>query len=539
MVADLGGQSVAVLPDHGRKLIAIVYADMVGYSRLIGLDDAGTFERLRELRRDLVDPAVLRHGGTLVSTGGDSLLARFDSIIPAMRCAVDVQRGVPDFDGDYAPDRRIRFRMGVNVGDVIPDGANLHGEGVNIAARLQSVCPPGAICVSRVVRDHVGNRLGLKFEQLGPQTLKNIAQPVDAFVLRPDVEAVAEARFASRRLRSMVLAGTAALLLAGGAAATWWLYRDASKPIVFAGPSASALVPLDVTRAPRLSLVVLPFDNLDGTAEQNAVADGITEDLTTSLAQLPIMVVTARNSAFNYKGKPVDIKRLSAELGVRYAVEGSVRKVGGSLRVTVQLVSSETGAHLWAFEVDSASGAASQDDVVWRMSSELSRRLIDIESVRGARERPGNPDAMDILLQASALQGRPSDQPRWSAIAALYERAVQLDPSSAAALAGLASVLLDKLSGLDDPTAQATFDRVNALVTKAETLQPADFLVVYARGYLLRYEGRGVEAIATFQHLIDLYPNSGIGYHMLATNFLWLGRSRGGGCCERAAVDPA
>src|ERR1700679_4152597 len=177
MVTDAGGQSVAVLPDHGRRLIAVAYADMAGYSRLIGLDDAGTFERLRELHRDLIDPALARHGGTLVSTGGDSLLTTFDSIIPAMRFAVDVQRGAPDFDGDYAPDRRIRFRMGINVGDVIPDGANLHGDGVNIAARLQSICPPGAICVSRVVRDHVGNRLGLGFKELGAIGLKNIARP--------------------------------------------------------------------------------------------------------------------------------------------------------------------------------------------------------------------------------------------------------------------------------------------------------------------------------------------------------------------------
>jgi adenylate cyclase len=347
MVADLGGQSVAVVPDHGRKLIAVVYADMVGYSRLIGLDDAGTFERLRELRRDLIDPALLRHGGILVSTGGDSLLVRFDSIIPAMRFAVDVQRGVPDFDGDYAPDRRIRFRMGVNVGDVIPEGSNLHGEGVNIAARLQSVCPPGAICVSRVVRDHVGNRLGLKFEALGSLTLKNIAHPVEAFALRLDAGVPTEAPFARRRLRGMALAGSAALLLAGGAGAAWWLYRDISAPIVSAAPSATTFVPPDVARAPRLSLVVLPFDNFDNTPEQGSLADGITEDLTTRLAQHRGFVVTARNSAFTYKGKAIDIKRLGTELGVRYAVEGSVRKVGSSLRVTVQLVSTETGAHLW------------------------------------------------------------------------------------------------------------------------------------------------------------------------------------------------
>jgi adenylate cyclase len=161
--------------------LAVIYADMAEYNRLICLDDTGTFERLREMRRDLIDPAIARHGGTLVSTGGDSLLVRFDSIIPAMRFAVDVQRGVPDFDGDYPPDRRIRLRMGVNFGDAIPDGTNLHGEGVNVAAPLQSVCPPGAICVPRVVRDRVGNRIGLKFEQLGPLPLKNIAQPVEAF----------------------------------------------------------------------------------------------------------------------------------------------------------------------------------------------------------------------------------------------------------------------------------------------------------------------------------------------------------------------
>jgi TolB-like protein/class 3 adenylate cyclase/tetratricopeptide (TPR) repeat protein len=538
MVAALGGQSVTLFPDHGRKLIAVVYADMVGYSRLIGLDDAGTFERLRELHRDLIDPALLRHRGTLVSTGGDSLLVRFDSIIPAMRFAVDVQRGVPDFDGDYARDNRIRFRMGVNVGDVIPEGSNLHGEGVNIAARLQSVCPPGAICVSRVVRDHVGNRLGLKLEPLGSLTLKNIAHPVEAFALRLDAGVPTEAPLARRRLRHMVLTGYAALLLAGGAGAGWWLHRDFSAPIVSAAPSASALASPDVARAPRLSLVVLPFNNFDNTPELNSVADGITEDLTTSLAQHRGLVVTAPNSAFAFKGKAVDIKRLGTELGVRYAVEGSVRKVGSSLRVTVQLVSTETGAHLWASEINAnaTAGAPGQDEIAWRMSQEVFRRLVDIESARGARERPGNPDATDILLQAWALHNRPPNSQQWSELIALYERAVQLDPSLPEALAGLATVLLDSLSGFDDPNAAATIDRAAALVTRAESIQPEQFYVMSARGYLLRFEGHGPEAIATFQRIIDLYPVNGSSYHMLATNLLWVGRAAEAVSNEQRAI---
>jgi adenylate cyclase len=528
MVADLGDQSVAVLPDHGRRLIAVVYADMVGYSRLIGLDDAGTFERLRELRRDLIDPAIARHGGTLVSTAGDSLLVRFDNIISAMRFAVEVQRGVPDFDGDYAPDDRMRFRMGVNVGDVIPHGTNLHGEGVNIAARLQSVCPPGAICVSRVVRDHVGNRIGLQFEHLGPLVLKNIAQPVEAFVLRLDTEASTAPRFARRRLRHVVLAGIAALLLAGGAGAAWWQYRDISRSIVSA-PSGSAFVPQDagIARAPRLSLVVLPFDNLDGTAEQNALADGITEDLTTALAQHWVLVVAARNTAFTYKGKSVDTRRVGNELSVRYAVEGSVRRVGTSLRVSVQLVSTESGAHLWAYQVDAAAatGGPGQDDLIWRISNELNRRLIDIEGARGARERPGNPDATDVLLQAYALQNTSGNPQQVPAIIALYERAVQLDPSSIVALVRLSIALLDNLHGVDDPEAPATLGRVQGLVAKAESRELGDCFVFIAKGYLLRWELHWPEATTVLQNVIDNCPNVAIGYHMLAASLLRVGRA--------------
>jgi adenylate cyclase len=511
MVTDAGGQSVAVPSDHGRKLIAVVYADMVGYSRLIGLDDAGTFERLQELRRDLIDPAVERHGGTLVSTGGDSLLVRFDSIIPAMRFAIDVQRGIPDFDGDYAADHRIRFRMGVNVGDVIPDGSNLHGEGVNVAARLQSVCPPGAICVSRVVRDHIRNRLGLKFEQLGPLSLKNIAQPVEAFVVRVDPEAPTAPRNAWRGLWRMALAGVAALLLAGGGGAAWWLSRDISRPIN-SGQSASAFVPQDVgiARAPRLSLVVLPFENLTGDATQDYLVDGLTEDLTTDVADLPGLLVIARNSAFTYKGKAVDIRRVGEELGVRYVLEGSVRKVGAALRVNVHLVSAETGADLWGdrFDVEAGAGGPGQDEIVRRIALTMNVQLVDTESARGARERPANPDATDLLLHARSLFSLPPNPQRSVEELALLERAVQLDPASALALTTLAEILLTNLTGPEDQANPETFARVDSLLARAEALplQRGRAYVVATRAALLRAEDRCTEAMAMLQTAIAAYP---------------------------------
>ncbi len=230
IISDLVGKAAG-----GRKLIAVVYADMVGYSRLIGLDDAGTLRRLRTLRRALIDPAIREHGGRVVQTAGDSLLVVFDSIDGAVRCAVNVQQQVPVYDGDQPPDRRIRFRVGINIGDVIAHGTDLHGDGVNIAARLQAECPVGGICVSRAVRDHVHGRLDLAFEPIGELTLKNIARPVEAFVLRldPAAEASASATDGRRgrahgfaRVRHC-LQGLVGLLLVGAGGAGWWLYRGA------------------------------------------------------------------------------------------------------------------------------------------------------------------------------------------------------------------------------------------------------------------------------------------------------------------------
>ena len=252
-----------------RKLIVVMHADMAGYSRLIGLDDVGTLDRLRALRKDLIDPAIEEHGGRIVNTGGDSLLMVFDSIDGAVRCAVKVQQKVPAHDTDQPPARAIRFRVGINVGDVIPDGTDVHGDVVNVAARLQAECPPGGICVSRQVRDHVHDCLDLAFEELGSLSLKNIARPVEAFVLR-----LASATTPKSVERSLVQ-GTGEAL------------------------------PLPV----RPSIAVLAFTNMSGDPEQEYFSDGVADDIITGLSRIRWLYVIARNSSFIYKGKAVDVKR--------------------------------------------------------------------------------------------------------------------------------------------------------------------------------------------------------------------------------------
>ena len=327
---DLAGVSAG-----GRKLIAVVYADMVGYSRLIGLDDAGTLRRLRTLRRALIDPAIREHGGRVVQTGGDLLLVAFDSIDGAVRCAVRVQQQVPVYDGDQPPDRRIRFRIGINIGDVIPHGTDLHGDGVNIAARLEAECPVGGICVSRTVRDHVHGRLNLPFEAIGPLALKNIARPVEAFVVWLDRAAeathvVPDVTPPGTRVRARraLIAGIAGLLLIVAAVTGWWLDHETGVfqrwlPV----PAATTFVPSTTvtSKAPRLSIVVLPFQNLSSGTSEDYLADGVTEDVTTDLANVPSMYVVSRQTAYTYKDKALDVRRVGEEAPNRREALGAGR----------------------------------------------------------------------------------------------------------------------------------------------------------------------------------------------------------------------
>jgi adenylate cyclase len=331
---------------------------MVGYSRLIGLDDAGTLARLRELRSTLIDPAIDEHGGRIVQTGGDSLLIVFDSIDGAVRCAVKVQQQVPIYDRDHAPDRVIRFRIGVDIGDAIADGTDLHGDAVNVPARLQSECPPGTVCVSRSVRDHVHGRLDLVFEKLGALNLKNITRPVEAFVLRPDDAEIVP--------------------------------KSVEQPLAH---DAGEALPLP----DKPSLVVLPFQNMSGDPEQEYFVDGLVEDITTALSCIRSLFVIARNSAFTYKGRAVDVRQIGRELGVRYMLEGSVRRAGNRVRITSQLVDAITGAHLWAerYDRDLSDIFFVQDEITASVAGAIEPALAEAEQQRVLRKPPERLDAWE------------------------------------------------------------------------------------------------------------------------------------------------
>src|SRR5689334_14639416 len=481
---------------------------MVGYSRLIGLDDAGTLRRLRTLRRALIDPTIREHGGRVVQTGGDSLLVAFDSIDGAVRCSVKVQQQVPEYDGDQPPDRRIRFRIGINIGDVIPDGTNLHGEGVNVAARLEAACPVGGICVSRSVRDHVHGRLDLTFAPIGPLALKNIARPVEAFVLRLDPGAIAHPRHAattgpwSPRLK-LSLAGGMLLIAVGGAA--WWWLRGPIKRIETSSLAVTAQVamPLNASplKAPRLSIVVLPFINLSGDTKDNYLAEGITEDVTTDLSRVPGMFVIARESAYTYQDKATDVRKIGEQLGVRYVLEGSVRRLTDGLRVNSQLVATETGAHLWADRFDKKWGdlSAGQEEIVDRIGKTLNVALADLESGRSKRERPTNPDAFDLILRARSLGLHPMGPEEHAERTRLYQQALQLDPKSILAITGLAYELeyLQAYSGQGDP------ERAAKLLNEAAAIDPNDPYFLSASAFSLYSRARFAEAISTYKRLLS------------------------------------
>ena len=481
---------------ESRRLIAVVYADMVGYSRLMAEDDASTLSRLGELRAELIDPATDRHNGQLVSTAGDSLLLLFDSILSAMRFAIEVQRGVPSFDGDHPPERRIRFRMGVNVGDVVPSGTNLHGEVVNVAARLQSVCSVGAICVSRVVREQVGNRLGLPFKELGALTLKNIGRPVEAYELDLSQAAWPPPKpKLPRRRRYLVAAG--ALALAATLGLVGWESRPRPPAAVDLGAAAAP-----AGSPPPLSIAVLPFANLGGDPEQSYLADGIAEDLTTDLAHLSGAFVISRESAFAFRGKSVDIREIGRQLGVRYLLEGSVRRVGASARINAQLIAAETGAHVWAerFDKPLASLGEGQDDIVAHLASALNVKMVNLDAAR--RVQSGSPAAFDLVLRGRAALNEARSLDTTVIALGLFLQALRADPDSVPAMAGAAAVYAGRF------IKDNSLERATQLIAAAEAKAPNSPDVVAAKFILLLREGRAYEAGQAYNRLLDINPSA-------------------------------
>ena len=345
-----------------RKLTAILAADVVGYSRLTGADEDRTLARLRALRSDLIDPTVAIHGGRIVKRTGDGALVEFRSVVDAVRCAIEVQTAMVERNAGLPPERRIEFRIGVHLGDVVEESdGDLMGDGVNIAARLEGVAKPGSICLSEDAYRQVRTRLDLTISDLGETTLKNIAEPIRLYALEVGLAASAQPA---------------------------------------PGISAESLTGLSVPEKP--SIAVLPFQNMSGDAEQDYFADGMVEDILTGLARIKWLFVIARNSSFAYKGKPVDVKQAGRELGVRYVLEGSVRKIANRVRVTGQLVEAETGRHIWADRYDRTLDDvfALQDELTMSVVAAIEPSLRQAEIERVKRKRPENLDAYDLVLRA-------------------------------------------------------------------------------------------------------------------------------------------
>jgi len=379
-----------------RKLAAILAADVVGYSRLAGADEETTLARLRALRSDLIDPAVALHNGRIVKRTGDGALVEFRSVVDATRCALDVQNGMAERNAGLPPERRIEFRIGVHVGDVVEESdGDLMGDGVNVAARLEGVAKPGGVCLSDGAYRLVKAKLDLDAQDLGETKLKNIAEPVRVY---------------SVAVRSKV----------------------ASAPAAAASPA-----PLTLPEKP--SIAVLPFQNMSGDPEQEYFADGMVEDIITGLARIKWLFVIARNSSFIYKGKAVDIRQAGRELGVRYVLEGSVRKAGNRVRITAQLIEAETGAHLWADRYDGAIEDVFdlQDQITDRIVGVVEPSLRQSEIERSRRKRPDSLGAYDLYLRALAHVAllHPKEV---EAARPLLEQALKLDPGYAAAHALIA-----------------------------------------------------------------------------------------------------
>ncbi|GLS30815.1 TolB amino-terminal domain-containing protein [Mesorhizobium albiziae] len=415
-----------------RKLSAILAADVVGYSALMERDEAGTFERLRAGRKELFEPEISRHHGHIFKLMGDGMLAEFASVVDAVECAVSLQRGLSERNASLPTAEQILVRIGINLGEVIVDGDDRYGDGVNIAARLQQLAEPGGICVSGKVAKEVERKLTFAFEPMGEQRVKNIAEPVQAYRVLLDPAAAGRTLHARRQLhawRFPVAAGV--LVLALGLAAAWW--RPWERPAQLAAPAASEAADT------RPSLVVLPFDNLSDDKEQEYLANGFTEDLTTELARVPGLFVVSRNAAFVYKNKDPKPEEVTAALGVRYLLEGSIRRVGDDMRINAQLIDSSTSGHLWAERFDGrwAEVFALQDKVVSSIAGALQLRLMS-----GAQaDRAGgttNPAAYEAYLKGMDIYNRVNTPEEFAQAVKHFQQAVQLDPDFGAAYAQLA-----------------------------------------------------------------------------------------------------
>jgi adenylate cyclase len=464
-----------------RRLAAILAADVVAYSRLMGQDEAGTLARLRAHRSELIDPEIAEHKGRIVKTTGDGILIEFPSVVEAVACAVAVQRGMAERNVGTPEEQRIVFRVGVNLGDIIiAEDNDIHGDGVNVAARLEGIAEPGGICISGTVRDHIGDRLDLTFDDLGEQALKNIARPVRVYRVR-----------------------------------------------LVTAEKTSTVAPVETTPILALpdkpSIAVLAFQNMSGDPEQEYFADGMVEEIITALSRIRWLFVIARNSSFTYKGQSPDVKQVGCDLGVRYVLEGSVRKGGNRVRITAQLIDAATGTHLWADRFDGLIEDVFelQDKVAISVAGVIEPTLQAAETARSVSRPTNDLSAYDAYLRAYAMFWTSSQVP---AALRLLEDAINRDPNYGPALAW-ASTCCDRLivdGRSSDPAADAA--RSVNFARRALQVAPDDPIVLANVPESLARHGEDIGAMtALVDRALALNPNYARAWHVSGILRVWAG----------------
>lgn len=510
-----------------RKLAAIVAADVVGYSRLMGEDEAGTLAALRRHREELIEPKTAQYRGRTVKLMGDGALIEFSSIVDAVVFAVEVQVAMRERNADVAENRRIVFRIGINLGDIIFERDDIHGDGVNVAARLEALAEPGGICLSRPARNQIRDKLDLDFEDLGEVTVKNIARPVRAFHVMVNEKAAALATpivkaptVTGRGWRPAIAAGLAIGLL-GLLAVGWWRpwYPDLQ-------PASDSIAALPATDKP--SIAVLPFDNMSGDREQDYFSDGITEDLITDLSRISGLFVIARTTMFTYKGQSVKIQDLQRELGARFILEGSVRQAAGRIRINVQLIDANGGRLLWSdrFDRELTDVFAVQDEITQKIVTALAVRLTDDEQTRIGQAPQVNPEAYDMLLRGLAIYRRYTPEAILEA-RQFFEKAVALDPAFARGYADLAlTYYYDVVFGVgsrDESIRQAIF-----YAQVADDMDDSLPQLQFALSDIYRMQGKHDEAIASARRAVALDPNYADGYGVLSLSLIFAGEPDAG-----------
>jgi TolB-like protein/class 3 adenylate cyclase len=465
-----------------RKLAAILAADVVGYSRLMGRDESGTLARLREHHKERLEPILARYGGRLVKLTGDGALVEFASAVDAVSAAIEFQQAVADLNRKQPEAEQIVFRIGLHLGDLIVEGDDLYGDGVNIAARLEAEAPPSGIVVSRAVREAVQGRLKGNLVALGELTLKNIERPIRAFRVE-------------------------------WKEADW---RPAAAPLKEAALAKSG--------PPRLSIVVLPFANIGGDPDLEYFVDGVTESLTTDLSRMSGMLVIGCNTAFTYKGKHVDLKQIGHELGVRYVLEGSVQRGGNRMRVNAQLIDAATGNHLWAerFDKSLADLFDMQDEIVARLAGQLGTQLVTAEARRA--ERAPNPDSLDLYFQGMACVAKGYTAEILLQASGYFDRSLTLDPANIEALVWRAYVEVHKASVFATTDQTAQFTAAEAALNKALSLAPEHAGAHFVLGYLYIQTNRALQGVAECERALTLDRNLAAAYAMIGFAKIRIGR---------------